>query len=141
MTNSENSKSILSNRHIFRKIQILKMTQASFPAYPQIPKSEFSKFIEICICLLTSIPSWGYWYSNLAWLCFRTNFKFVYDPEIKFLTKTNCLGKVACPKFGEMPFLPKKKAPAGWFHRQNQGFRHNPEYPQSNRDEIISQNQ
>ena len=28
----------------------------------------------------------------------------------------------------------EKKAPAGWFHRQNKGFRHKPEYPRPNQD-------
>jgi len=41
------------------KIQIFKMAQKLFSAYPKIPKSDFSKFIEFNIKSRTSIPSGG----------------------------------------------------------------------------------
>ena len=47
------------NPKFCRKFQILKMTQKSFSAYPKIPKSDFSKFIEFYIKSRTSIPSGG----------------------------------------------------------------------------------
>ena len=42
-----------------RKFQMFKMTQKSFSAYPKIPKSDFSKFIDFYIKSRTSIPSGG----------------------------------------------------------------------------------
>ena len=49
----------IENPKICRKFQILKMTQKSFSAYPKIPKSDFSKFIDFLNIFPHFYPPWG----------------------------------------------------------------------------------